>query len=215
MQKRPLVIAIYDPRWYMRVISLLRERGLFFHHYYDPGSVPLGAVFYTDYDRLWREVSWRKDVEVVYDPGHECRELEKAIAKSLVVADLYEEAIVGIDPGSRSSYVVLVDGEYLFSGSGDLAEVVGVVGYVKNCVPAKSVTVRIGSRGRGLTLASLLHRELGGVRIELVPEEKTTPRGASLELAGVAKRISVERGPLRRDLYAAYRIALRKGVEVV
>jgi hypothetical protein len=41
LQRRPLVIAIYDSKWFMRVLDIVKRRGIIFHHYYTPTDVPL------------------------------------------------------------------------------------------------------------------------------------------------------------------------------
>lgn len=65
-------------------------------------------------------------------------------------------------------------------------------------------------------MIKILRRELT-IPLEMVPEEKTTP---SLESRDEIRYLSekMKRGlrPFRfKDVYAAYRIAMKKGVEVV
>ncbi|ADV65004.1 hypothetical protein [Desulfurococcus mucosus] len=213
MQKRPLVIAVYEPRWFLKVLAVLRERNVSFSHYYSRDEVPYGSVFYTDYTVFLEEVSDRRDVVVFYDPSRDCRVLEKAILATRLKTG-YRELVLGVDPGRRLGYIVIGDGEYVEHGTGDYIDVVNMANYLRECMPADRVIVRVGSRHRGVELASMLRRDTG-LRVEIVDEDATTPGSVSIDEARVLGERLRRVKPFReKDVYAAFKIAMMKGVEV-
>lgn len=213
MQIRPLVIAIYDPVWFRKVVEILGERDVIFHHYYSRDEVPWGSVLYTDHIEFVREMEGRRDVLVVYDPQRECRSLELAVLKSKGL-EKYSEVVMGVDPGRVVSFIALGDGEYIFHGEGDPGDLLGSINYILSCIPCDSFVIRIGNRDRGPLLAALLKERLG-VRVELVPEELTTPsESLKYEAEYLRRRLKWLRPYRARDIYSAYKIASRKGIEV-
>ncbi|MCY0868627.1 MAG: hypothetical protein OWQ48_05310 [Desulfurococcus sp.] len=213
MQKRPLVIAVYEPRWFIRVLDILRERGVYFTHYYSSSEVPYGSVVYTDHPLFLREASERKDLLVVYDPGHECVNLEKAILASHL-KEQYSELVVGVDPGRRLGYIVIGDGEYVMHGSGDYVDLLNTLSYVASCIPAGKLVVRVGSKHKGVETALLIRKDTG-LRVEVVDEDDTTPNPLKTgEMKVFESRLRRVKPYREKDVYAAYKIALKKGVEV-
>lgn len=214
MQKRPLVIAVYDPRWFIHVLGVLRERNIPFHHYYTRDEVPYGSVLYTDYIVFYEEARGRSDILVFYDPGHDCRVFEKAILASSL-KNGFKELVLGVDPGRRIGYIVVGDGEYVMHGDGEYIDLVEAARYVKECMPAERIVVRVGSRHRGIELASMLKKDTG-LYVEVVEEDETTPRLVKVdEVKMFRSRLRGVKPYRDKDIYAAYRIALKKGIEVV
>ncbi|MEM2025342.1 MAG: hypothetical protein QXW94_03540, partial [Desulfurococcaceae archaeon] len=119
MQRRALVIAIYDPKWFLKVLGVLRRRDLLFQHYYTSDKVPYSSVVYTDFNLVLKELSGRGDLLVVYDPDKSCRKVEEAILASHMIGG-YANIVMGIDPGSVLSYVFLGDDQLIFYGEGGL-----------------------------------------------------------------------------------------------
>ncbi|MEM0378302.1 MAG: hypothetical protein QW794_03000 [Thermosphaera sp.] len=215
LQKKPLVIAIYDPDWFLNVQRLLKKRGVLFSHYYEPENIPYFAVFYTDYWDLVKDVIERKDLEIIYDPAHDCRKIERAVLAAYLIEE-YRELIIGVDPGKYLTYVALGDGLLIDYGKADLLGFTRELKYFLECIPYLNARVKIGGSPKGFELIKILRRELT-IPLEMVPEEKTTP---SLESRDEIRYLSekMKRGlrPFRfKDVYAAYRIAMKKGVEVV
>ncbi|MEM4690930.1 MAG: hypothetical protein QXT88_01075 [Desulfurococcaceae archaeon] len=46
-KRRPFVIAIYDPNWFLKVLGYLRKRGLYFLIYENADKIPYFRVLYT------------------------------------------------------------------------------------------------------------------------------------------------------------------------
>lgn len=214
MQKKPLVIAVYDPRWFLRVLEILRRRGVSYHHYYTPHEVPLGSIVYTDYKPIAEELLWRKDLLVVYDSGRTCRLLEKAISMAYL-KERYKSIVVGVDPGRVLSYVVVGDSELLMYGSGTVEHLSKDIDYVVNCLDYDELLVRVGT---GIMSEEIILAIKGrfSVPIELVDESYTTPSMRRIhEIEVVSKRLRGIKPFRQKDVYAAFRIALSKGIEVV
>ncbi|MEM0199245.1 MAG: hypothetical protein QW123_00730 [Desulfurococcaceae archaeon] len=213
MQKRPLVIAIYEPRWFMKVLEVARRRNLLFYHYYSPQEVPYGSVVYTDYEPIARELVIRSDVEVVYDPVRSCRVFEKAIMTSSL-KEKYDSVVVGVDPGLLPSYVVVGDHELLLYGEG-IKSLVKDIEYVLNCVHFDKITIRVGTGPRSGDIIVYLKNRYK-VPIELVNEFCTTPSSNRInEVTYLSKRLKGVKPFRYKDVYAAYRIALTSGIEVL
>ena len=88
------------------------------------------------------------------------------------------EFVVGIDPGPRPGFAVLVDDHPIAEGVLENPEAVGRLGsHLKRRFPARAMRFRVGSgdppsRDRILTVLLPVHRP-----VELVDEQGTTPRG--------------------------------------
>jgi len=213
-QRRELVLAIYEPSWLVRVVEYLRRRGIRFHHYYSGEKVPPGSVVYTDYYLFADELSARSDIVVIYDPNRNCRELEKAILITRFT-DTYGAIVVGIDPGSKLSYVVISNGELLFYGEGKLEDLEKDLKYIRECIPHKELRVKIGSGFNAVDIALEIKRKYN-VPVELIDEKMSTPSVSRLEEIRFLKKRLKELKPFRyKDVYAAYKIAISEGVEVL
>jgi hypothetical protein len=214
-QRRPLVVAVYDPRWFLRVLATLRRRGVRYHFYYDEPEVPHGSVVYTDLEDIAKALSKRSDLLVIYDPLRSCRELERAILASMFISE-YSSVVVGVDPGHVVNYVVLGDDDLVLYGAGDLNALIADLDYVVNCVPFKEMTIRVGT---GVSCGDIIHTlksRYPGARLELVDESSTTPsRSRIVEIAYISRRLKGLKPFRYKDIYAAYRIALSRGVEVL
>lgn len=214
LQRRELILAIYDPVWFIQVTRYLKRRGVHFHYYYSKDEVQSGSIVYTDYEYFLRELADRSDVTVIYDPNRDCKELEKAILNTKF-RDLYNLIIVGIDPGIKLSYVALGDEELLFYSEGTFEELEKDLDYVVSCIPHKLLKVRIG-RGSSAIDIALRVKEKYKVSVELVDEKMSTPSVSRLEEIRFLKKRLKGLKPFRyKDVYAAYKIAISEGVEVI
>lgn len=213
MQRRPVVVAVYDPRWFMKTLELAKRRGIRYHLYYEPQAVPHSSIVYTDHEDIVRELIRREDLIVIYDPNRDCRMLEKAFLASMYV-DQFDYIVVGIDVGKKLSYVVLGNDKLLLYGEGDIRTLERDLDYVSQCIPYTRMIVRIGLGPRAIEITNRLRTKYI-LEVELVDESKTTP-GEILD--GEIIQGMRQRGlrPHRdKDIYAAYRIALSKGVKLV
>lgn len=184
-----------------------------FQHYYTKDHVPLGSVVYTDCNYVVKELSERKDLLVVPDFEKTCGKLEEAILASFMIRG-YTIIVVGVDPGSTLSYVFLGDDHLIFYGEGGLKELEDDLTYVFNCIPSGRVKIKVGASSESVKIVEALRRKFKAVTIELVDEAKTSPSKDRVDTICSSREL---RGlkPFRfRDIYAAYRIALSKGVEV-
>jgi len=213
-QKRDLVVAIYEPAWFISVVEYLKRRGVRFHYYYSREAVPSGCVVYTDYGLFLDELADRANVTVIYDPSRDCRVLEKAILATKY-ADSYGTIVVGVDPGSRLSYVVLSDEELLLYGDGGLRELERDLDYILTCMPHRELRVKVGSGYNAAEVAMRIKNKYR-VPVELIDEKYSTPSASRLDEVKFIKKRLKELKPFRyKDIYAAYKIAISKGVEVL
>ncbi len=209
--RRPLVLAVYEPRWFRRVMNILNDRGVTYRHYYTPEELPPYSVLYTDYEYFLEETRARGDVHVVYDPGRTCRGLEEAVLASMNKR-YYNQVTIGIDPGPTPYYLVLGDGSILSHGRISWEDLIPLLDEAIECYPAALRRIRIGSGYKGALIAYEIASIIRDASVELVDERRTTPKN----------RGGAEAGPLHeslkpyrnKDAYAALRIALRRGIEV-
>lgn len=213
-QRRDLVIAIYEPTWFIKVIEYLKRRGIKFYYYYSREDVPPGSVVYTDYNIFAEELTGRTDITVIFDPNRDCRVLEKAILTANY-ADSYGTIVIGVDPGSRLSYVVLSDEELILYGDGGLVELEKDLDYILTCMPHRELKVKVGLGYNAVDLALRIKSKYS-VPVELIDERMSTPSVSRLDEVRFIKRRLKELKPFRyKDIYAAYKIAISKGVEVL
>jgi len=214
LQRRGLLLAIYEPTWFIRVVEYLKRRGVKFYYYYSSREVPLGSVVYTDYSVFVEELSSRSDLTVVYDPERNCRELERAILLTRLT-DSYDVIIVGIDPGQDISYVIISGNELLLYGEGQLKDLERDLDYIVECIPHKSLKVKIGTGFNAVDTALSIKRKYN-VLVELIDEKMSTPSVSRLdEVRFLEKRLSRLKPFRYKDIYAAYKIAISEGVEVL
>lgn len=197
----------------MKVLELVKRQNMVFYHYYTPREVPYGSVVYTDYEPIVRELMTRSDIDVVYDFERSCKMLEKAIMMSNL-KEKYESIIVGIDPGSLPSHVVVGDDELLMYGEG-VRELIEDLEYILNCMYFDHIMIRIGT---GPTSGDIIAYLKGKYKIpiELVDEARTSPHPNRIgEVNYLSKRLRGVKPFRYKDVYAAYRIALTSGIEVL
>ncbi|MEM0099552.1 MAG: hypothetical protein QXD50_01800 [Desulfurococcaceae archaeon] len=215
MQRRPLVIAIYDPRWFMNVIKLLKKRGVIFHHYYSRNEVPGGSVLYTDLEQIVNEISDRRDLLVIYDPAKSCRKLEEAILATMYISE-YRSIVIGVDPGQLISYVVLGDETLVFYGEGGIRDFEKDLNYILYCIPFKEIRIKVGAGWRSSEIIEFVKSKYKQIPLELVDEASTSPSRSRIdEVIYSSKRLRGLKPFRYKDIYAAYRIALSKGIEVL
>lgn len=212
--RRPLVIAIYEPRWFMKVIDILKSRRINYTVYDGLDNLPYYSVLYTDYELFVHEASVREDVKIIYDPNDTLRGLEESILATMFKTS-YNEVFIGIDPGNKPYILVIGDGEILYHGYVSVNEINDKISMYLSNIPARRKVIRIGAGFNGLKIAAKL-REAVDVKIEVVDERETTPRSSrSLQTGSLNKKLVDILKPYRnKDAYAALRIALRKGIEV-
>lgn len=195
-------------------MEVLRRRGVLFHHYYTPGEVPPGSVVYTDYLPIARDLENRSDLLVVYDSERSCKVLEKAIM-STSYKDKYNDVFIGVDPGSNISYVVVGDGELLLYGEGSTKEFSRDIEYVINCVHFGKILARVGAGSKSGDVIVFLKRSFD-LPIELVDEFSTTPSSSRIaEIDYLSKHLKGLKPFRHKGIYAAYRIALTSGIQVL
>jgi hypothetical protein len=211
---RPLVLAIHDPRWFMRAISILDERGIGYSVFEDEKSIPYYSVLYTDYYYYVDIVRSRGDVLIVYDPDDSCRGLEKSILATRF-KEYYNELVIGIDPGVKPYIVVVGDEEIL---EHKMVEQDILTDYIRStikCYPARRRIVRIGGGYNGWKIVFRI-KDVLDIPIEVVDEEETTPRSKRVDDPIFSNRYFKRLSRYRnKDAYAALKIALRKGIEVI
>ena len=210
---RALVLAVYDPRWFMKVLDRLKARRIPYTLYYTPDNIPYYSVLYTDYKYFIDQVAGRKDLEIVYDPEHQPLVLEKAILRTKL-KETYNEIIVGVDPGPSPYIIVLGDSEILEMKRLDPeAPLAKEIERIKQEYPYKTLKVRVGQCHNGWRIAYMLKKAERDIAVEIVDEAKTTPKNGAGE---IVERIKNMLKPYRnKDAYAALSIALRKGIEVI
>ncbi len=210
---RTLVLAIYDPRWFMEVLDRLKARRIPYSLYYTPDNIPYYSIFYTDYKYFIDQVEERKDLEIVYDPEHRPLVLEKAILRTRL-KETYNEIVVGVDPGPSPYIIVLGDSEILEMKRLDpKASLAKEIERIKQEYPYRTLKVRVGQCHNGWSIAYTLKKAERDVAVEIVDETKTTPKNGTGE---IIERIKNMLKPYRnKDAYAALSIALRKGIEVI
>lgn len=215
MQRRLLILAIYDPKWFMQAIKLVKQRGIAFSYYYSKEKLPYGSVVYTDFEYILRELEDRKDLLVVHDSQRSCKKLEEAILASMY-SNSYRSVVIGIDPGDVLSYVILGDDHLLFYGEGGLKDLGKDLNYVLNCIPRREIRVKVGIGHRCGEVVEYVKKKYAGITLELVDETSTSPsRNRIDEVVYSARKLHGLKPFRHKDIYAAYRIALSKGVEVL
>jgi hypothetical protein len=214
-QRRPLVVAVYDSKWFLRVLATLGRRAVRYHFYYDESEVPHGSVVYTDLEDIAKALSKRGDLLIIYDPLRSCRELERAILASMFISE-YSSIVIGVDPGQVVNYVVLGDDDFILYGAGGLDTLITDLDYIVNCMPFKEMTIRVGTGVSCGDVVYALKSRFPRARLELVDESSTTPsRSRIIEIAYISRRLKGLKPFRYKDIYAAYRIALSRGVEVL
>jgi len=209
------VIAVYDSKWFMRVVEIAKRRGTLFTYYYTSESVPYGSVVYTDYKPIVEELKERTDILLILDQQKSCKAFEYAILASMF-SNEYRNVVVGIDPGHTLSYVVLGDDNLILYGDGDLDSFKQDFNYVLNCVPHVEIRVKVGTGYRCAEVIEYIKRDYASIPVELVDETSTTPSSSRLdEVLYLARRLRGVKPFRHKDIYAAYRIALSRGIEVI
>ena len=213
LHRRPLVIAVYEPRWFMRVLSILRRREIPFSIYENPDTLPYYSVLYTDYYLFVEEARARSDIEVFYDPKHSCREFEKSILATRF-KDKYNELVIGVDPGSKPYVIVLGDEEIIEHGRVSIDELGDFVNKCITCYPHEKAVIRVGGGYNGWKIV-LRIKDVVDIPIEVVDEWETTPRTKRVDDPILLNKSFTRLNRFRnKDAYAALKIALRKGIEV-
>lgn len=188
---------------------------MIFSYYYSENEVPYGSVVYTDHEYFVYELRNRNDLIVVYDPDKICRKLEEAILTTMLINE-YRGVTIGIDTGSILSYVILGDEDLLLYGDGNLRELREDLEYVINCIPFLDIRIKVGLGPRSGEVIEYVKKKFTRIPIELVDEASTSPKRSRLDDVIYSRRKLRGLKPFRhKDIYAAYRIALSKGVEVI
>jgi hypothetical protein len=129
------------------------------------------------------------------------RSLAAAVRHALASADVTEAIVVGIDPGPRPGYSILAGATILAEGNLESPEAAGpFASHLRHRFPARQVLFRVG-RGdppaRNRIVNALLEHQRS---VELVDEQRTTPRGRRRPRdAAAARTIAHQRGRTVRD----------------
>ncbi|MET1159444.1 MAG: hypothetical protein ABWW65_00650 [Thermoprotei archaeon] len=213
--RRPLIIAIYDPQWFIHILDSLKKRRIPFTVYEDVNTLPYYGILYTDYEYFVNEVKTRNDITVVYDPIHDCKMFERAVLATRFKNE-YNEVIFGIDPGSRYTLVVIGDEDLLdYINASSLSDLMNYLMNHIRCFPSRNTIIRIGSGVNGWKIALALRSKLS-TRIEIVDEDETTPKNNRLDEEVLSRKFLMFSKVKHRyrDIYAAIKIAMRRGIEV-
>ncbi|MEM4816793.1 MAG: hypothetical protein QXU77_04485, partial [Desulfurococcaceae archaeon] len=62
MYRKPIVVAVHDPKWFMKVLNILRSRGIDFSVFSDIDSIPYYSVLYTDHYYYVEITKNRRDI---------------------------------------------------------------------------------------------------------------------------------------------------------
>ncbi len=197
MRTRSVALVTRDPALYHELAGFLRERRLPAISLFPGDRIPdRVAVVLTSAEERARIDHPRV---LVAAEGGDRRALGAAIAHALGSTDPAGELIVGIDPGPRPGYAIVVGSSCLGEGNLDGPDAVaGFVAQLRHRFPDRPIRFRVGaghppSRNRVVNLLVRKSRT-----VELVNESGTTPRG--------------RRRP--RDAEAARRIAASPGVPI-
>lgn len=210
MYRKPLVVAIHDPKWFMKVLSILRSRRIDFSVFENINNTPHYSVLYTDYYYYVELISSRKDIEVIYDPDKTCCGLEKSILATMSKEE-YSRVVVGIDPGKYPYYVILGDEDLLEHGYIFRENIADYLNNKLECYPTKKRIIRIGGGFNGWKIVLKLRNRVNAI-IEIVDENiENIPINYLLKTQRFEKKYIKFR---YRDAYDALKIALCEGVEV-
>jgi len=207
--KRPLVIAIDDPNWFMKTLALLRKRNISFTIYDDISKTPYYSILYTDHAYYVEKAGERRDITIYYDPEHTCRVFEKAVLATMFKEE-YDEVVIGVDPGPTLHVVVIGDNELVDYESLSTENILDYIVEKLDCLPSSRRIIRIGGGYNGWDIV-LKIKGCVDAKIEIVDENETTPKSSRRKLFYEKYLRSVWSS---KDLYAALRIAFRKGIEV-
>ncbi|MCS7097148.1 MAG: hypothetical protein NZ926_01530 [Candidatus Methanomethylicia archaeon] len=148
-----------------------------------------------------------------YDFIFSIKELIFKIFPHLFDKKMFNEVIVGIDPGKTYGLIVIADGKILFSQSSvDVDIIVSELMDTLNYIPFKRAIIRIGSGG-GVYL-KILESKLAKIMKYINPNIK---HNISFEvinefsLAGTNIKYHREKNDLSDDVFSAYIIAITKG----
>ena len=198
MRLRSVALVTRDPGLYHELAGFLRERRLPSVSLLPGERIPDSvAVVLTSAEE--RATIGHPNVLAVAEGGDR-HALGAAIALALSPADPAEVLVVGLDPGPRPGYAILVGGVSLGEGNLDSPEEAGTLAsHLRHRFPSRETVYRVGTGdppSRNRIVNVLLERRRS---VELVNENGTTPRG--------------RRRP--RDALAARRIGAATGVRVI
>ncbi|MEM1773140.1 MAG: hypothetical protein QXQ71_04900, partial [Desulfurococcaceae archaeon] len=161
------------------------------------------------------EISDRRDLLVIYDPAKSCRKLEEAILATMYISE-YRSIVIGVDPGQLISYVVLGDETLVFYGEGGSRDFEKDLNYILYCIPFKEIRIKVGAGWRSSEIIEFVKSKYKQIPLELVDEASTSPSRSRIdEVIYSSKRLRGLKPFRYKDIYAAYRIALSKGIEVL
>ncbi|MEM4850296.1 MAG: hypothetical protein QXJ36_05590 [Desulfurococcaceae archaeon] len=210
MYRKPIVVAVHDPKWFMKVLNILRSRGIDFSVFSDIDSIPYYSVLYTDHYYYVEITKNRRDIEVIYDSDRTCTGLEKAILASLSKTK-YNSVIVGIDPGKNPYYVILGDEEILEHGYVFQEDIGEFLNNKLKCYPSVKRVIRVGGGFNGLKIVLMIKNRVNAP-VEIVDE---SIEGIPLDYLFRDKNTRRINHRFRnRDIYSALKIALCEGIEV-
>jgi hypothetical protein len=193
-------------RAYFRLVTELQQRQIPFLNLTATDPIPacVGVVITT------RTESWsvKHSRIVIYDEADPNERVTEVVDRAIQIArgkKVYDELVIGVDPGDRIGVAAVVDGKiWRVRCCLSLGEASSVMDGILRDVEARRKIVRVGANSRSNQddLISALNKTLSqNVVLEEVPEESTT-RGA---MHGRSRRRGI------RDIYSAIEISTRKG----
>jgi len=193
-------------RAYFLLVTEFRQRGIPFLSLTAAEQIPaqVRAVITTRAESMFV----RHPRVVIYDecdPREKVAEIVDRAIRTARGKDIYDELVIGVDPGERIGVAAIADGKIwkvgCCSGAGKAATIIG--GILKD-VEARRKVVRVGanSKSHQYPLILALNQTLpSNVELERVPEESTTREST----CGRPRRRGL------RDINSAVKISTRKG----
>lgn len=197
MRTRSVALITRDPALYHELAGFLRERRLPSVSLLPGDRIPERVAVVLTSSRERPLIDHPRVLAVTEDGDR--RALGAAIAQALGPSDPAAELVVGIDPGPRPGYAILSGSSCIGEGILESPEAAGpLAAQVRHRFPGRTLRFRVGAGdppARNRVVNALLDRVRA---VELVDEQRTTPRG--------------RRRP--RDAEAARSIGRTPGVEV-
>ncbi|MEM4953537.1 MAG: hypothetical protein QXR51_05475, partial [Desulfurococcaceae archaeon] len=104
----------------------------------------------------------------------------------------------------------------VFYGEGGIRDFEKDLNYILYCIPFKEIRIKVGAGWRSSEIIEFVKSKYKQIPLELVDEASTSPSRSRIdEVIYSSKRLRGLKPFRYKDIYAAYRIALSKGIEVL
>lgn len=191
---------------YYRLVEELRKRGVPFVSLRPEDAIPLSVKVVITTGEEERKIRFPK--VLVYDEDKDPTDVIEKALQMLSGKSMYNQIVVGVDPGKTLGIAVMGDGNLLRSMNiFDVEEAAQKILGALNAVNADTKKVRIGNGARKyqLKLVKLLDRSLpSDITLESVNEEGTT------RINEAPSKYS----HVPRDIMSAVRISMRRGYTI-